>query len=201
MESVLLVGHSFVKHLSVFCGMPSVSVPVDVSAQIGVSRTCKCFLYSQLGYLISDLSNLEHSPIISISDFDHVIIELGTNDLVSRLSLSSVQLAEELFAYALRLLNGFGVKQVTLGLVLDRAPKKLRGLGWLSFNRRRRNFNRRIVALCRGNPAVNFNQHPGLSGSYEGWSSDGIHPNYASMEKYRKGIRRTVFRAVNQSRS
>jgi hypothetical protein len=128
---------------------------------------------------------------------DFVILEYGTNDIVS--GSDPLHIATTIVDLANTLLSTYGVDQVLICSILHRT-RHLRNITPMQFKEKARAVNSYLRNMCADEPQLAFHVHQGFwSIPVHQWSRDGVHPNTTHGRNiYIKSIRKAIFLATGR---
>jgi hypothetical protein len=112
---VLVLGHSYVKRLQLFCDR----FAENTSPDFGLSAACTVVFNGRGGRRVEHLWHEIHE-IINLSP-DHIIVDIGTNDLASGL-VPPGQVADAVFAFGRHLVLSCNVRSVHIAPIFRRLP-------------------------------------------------------------------------------
>lgn len=187
-----IIGHSYVKRLERFI----LQNPVYKNLCLNEDRIKVCFR-GQGGLSVCGLVNsprLCTFPIVPSLCF----LEIGGNDATTR---PANVIAQDIWSYANYLIHGLGVKNVIIGQLLRRDPRK----SPLGYNTEVLQINKHLDQLTANHDQVHFWKHRGFWDNLSYLGRDGVHlqevkseDSPAPMVKYLRSIKYAVHNRVQK---
>ena len=192
----LLLGHSFVQGLHSHLTHTTRDSPTAISRSLQLHHIVReLHIHGERGARICSSSfTLPHRLLLQIRP-DFVILDYGTNDLVS--GSSPFQVAAKMVKIAERLRTQYSVRSVVICSVINR-HSHLRSLTTEKFADAALKLNLLLKDYAGTHPCTFYQNHKGFwTTPVSSWSRDGVHPNTSlGRKRYIKSIRKASFLAL-----
>ena len=192
----MLIGHSFVQGLQQHLDPRNQASPSEMARKLSVHRIIHSFhFYGQRGAQVCSRSFVLPHRLLTHTNPDFVILDLGSNDLAS--GIPPFQVATKLLELADILRSRYHVNTVIIASVLHRETH-LRHITPAQFSTAAYQTNNYLKNFADTHPHVFYHLHKGFwAHPSDTWSRDGVHPNtQAGRKKYVKSVRKAVFAAL-----
>ena len=192
----LVIGHSFVQGLQQHLDPTNQATPSDFARKLSLEKIVQKFhIHGHRGACITSKSYSLPHRLLTQSKPDFAILDLGSNDLASR--VAPLQVATALIELADVLRHRYHIRTIMVCSIVNRKAH-LKDITPEEFQTAAYETNNYLQNYADSHPHITYHVHKGFwAHPIDSWSRDGVHPNTpAGRTKYIKSIRKAVFLAL-----